>query len=237
MPRHVAHADGLPRAKLEAEEVLERAGRRVRHSSAGMRDSGDPSIRISPDDGSYSLASSFTSVVLPAPFSPTIATTAPAGSVNETSSSTRRDGARDRRTRRARSGCPRAKPRGRRSPAAATPPRSPRARPAAASRRPRSRAESRSRRPWRRYTRRGARRPRAPAAPRRRRLHAEATNTTAPTYASRRRPRSAFHIAVPQRAAAIGSYQRSHAARRSGPGARRCRARAPPCRARRWSRW
>src|SRR5256885_923006 len=46
---------------------------------------------IEPDDGSYIFARSLTSVVLPAPFSPTIATTAPAGSVTDTSSSTTRD--------------------------------------------------------------------------------------------------------------------------------------------------
>ncbi len=65
--------------------------RRARHSPAGTRPSGVSSNRIDPDDGSYILARSFTSVVLPAPFSPTIATTAPAGRVTDTSSSTTRD--------------------------------------------------------------------------------------------------------------------------------------------------
>ena len=78
--RHVADADGLPGAELEAEEVLEGAGqpRRATRRPASAP-SGMPSTRIAPDVGSYSLASSFTSVVLPAPFSPTMATTAPAG--------------------------------------------------------------------------------------------------------------------------------------------------------------
>ena len=65
--------------------------RRDRHASAGMRASGVSSTRISPDAGSYIFASSFTSVVLPAPFSPTMATTEPAGSVSETSSRTSRE--------------------------------------------------------------------------------------------------------------------------------------------------
>ena len=56
-----------------------------------MRASGASSTRIAPDVGSYIFASSLTSVVLPAPFSPTMATTAPAGSDSDTSSSTRRD--------------------------------------------------------------------------------------------------------------------------------------------------
>ena len=46
-----------------------------------MRTSGAPSTRMRPAVGSYSLHSSLTSVVLPAPFSPTSATTVPAGSV------------------------------------------------------------------------------------------------------------------------------------------------------------
>ena len=58
------------------------------------RASGVSSTKIAPGVGSYIFASSFTSVVLPAPFSPTMATTAPAGSVSDTSSSTTRDGAR-----------------------------------------------------------------------------------------------------------------------------------------------
>src|SRR5437016_5237963 len=65
--------------------------RHSRHSLAGKRASGVSSRRIEPDDGSYIFASSLTRVVLPAPFSPTIATTAPAGSVTDTSSSTTRD--------------------------------------------------------------------------------------------------------------------------------------------------
>jgi hypothetical protein len=46
---------------------------------------------MEPDDGSYIFDSSLTSVVLPAPFSPTIAITAPAGNVTDTSSNTTRD--------------------------------------------------------------------------------------------------------------------------------------------------
>ena len=65
--------------------------RRARQASAGIRASGVSSTKIEPDEGSYIFASSLTSVVLPAPFSPTIATTAPAGSVSDTSSSTTRD--------------------------------------------------------------------------------------------------------------------------------------------------
>ena len=56
-----------------------------------MRASGAPSTRIAPDVGSYIRARSLTSVVFPAPFSPTIATTAPAGRVSETLSTARRD--------------------------------------------------------------------------------------------------------------------------------------------------
>ena len=56
-----------------------------------MRASGVSSTWIDPAVGSYIFASSLTSVVLPAPFSPTIATTAPAGSISETSSSTSRE--------------------------------------------------------------------------------------------------------------------------------------------------
>ena len=62
-----------------------RASRRPACARAACRRRGSR-----PDVGSYSLASSLTSVVLPAPFSPTIATTAPAGSSSYTSSSTRR---------------------------------------------------------------------------------------------------------------------------------------------------
>ena len=64
---------------------------RARQSLAAMRERGTPSMRIAPDAGSYILASSFTNVVLPAPFSPTIATTAPAGKISETSSNTKRE--------------------------------------------------------------------------------------------------------------------------------------------------
>ena len=52
----------------------------ARQSCAGMRASGAPSTRMLPELGSYSLHSSLTSVLLPAPFSPTSATTEPAGS-------------------------------------------------------------------------------------------------------------------------------------------------------------
>src|SRR4030095_2257975 len=47
---------------------------------------------MEPDEGSYIFASSLTSVVLPAPFSPTIATTAPAGSSRFTAATTHRSG-------------------------------------------------------------------------------------------------------------------------------------------------
>ena len=49
---------------------------RVRHSSAGMRARSTPSTRMRPRVRLVQLARSFTSVVLPAPFSPTMATTA-----------------------------------------------------------------------------------------------------------------------------------------------------------------
>ena len=100
-------------------------------------------------------------------------------------------------------------------------PRSPRARPGAASRRARCRAGSRSLPPWRRCTPRAASRPPAPAA----RCPASrwtttTTNTTAPTNpAPKIAHASVCHRALPQRAAATGPYQRSHAARR--PAARR----------------
>ena len=95
--------------------------------------------------------------------------------------------------------------------------RSPRARPGAASRRARSRAGSRSRPPWRRCTPTAASPRPAPAA------HCpgvacepEETNTTAPTYAAPKIAHaSVCHSALPQRAAATGPYQRSHASRRS----------------------
>ena len=81
-PRHVAEADGVPRAELEAEEILERARQRVApRVRAACARAARRRRRIAPDVGSYIFASSLTSVVLPAPFSPTIATTAPAGQV------------------------------------------------------------------------------------------------------------------------------------------------------------
>ena len=63
---------------------------RVRQPAASMRARSVRSIRIRPPVGSYIFASSLTSVVLPAPFSPTTATTDPAGSSTFTSSITSR---------------------------------------------------------------------------------------------------------------------------------------------------
>ena len=63
---------------------------RARQLSARIRARGTPSTKIAPLVGSYSFASSFTSVVLPAPFSPTTATTEPAGKKRSTSSRTSR---------------------------------------------------------------------------------------------------------------------------------------------------
>ena len=77
--------------ELEPKEVLERTGQAraplisVHSGERGLV------VEIAPDVGSYIFASSFTSVVFPAPFSPTIATTTPAGSRSETSSRTSRD--------------------------------------------------------------------------------------------------------------------------------------------------
>jgi hypothetical protein len=64
---------------------------RSRHSPAGTRPSGVSSTKIEPDDGSYIFESSFTSVVLRRHPLRRFAITAPAGSVNETSSRTTRD--------------------------------------------------------------------------------------------------------------------------------------------------
>ena len=80
--RHVAEADGVPRAELEAEEILEGAGQpRAPLVGARCARAVRSSTRIAPTSARTSCASSLTSVVLPAPFSPTMATTAPAGSV------------------------------------------------------------------------------------------------------------------------------------------------------------
>ena len=136
--------------------------------------------------GSYIFASSFTSVDLPAPFSPTIATTVPAGSVRFTSSSTSRLGARIGKRHvleaDALGACqPRRHgliDRGRRARR-----RSPPATPAAGPRPSRCRAGTRSRRrsPPRSPT--GARPPPAPAARRRPAPAAPTTTKTiAPTY-------------------------------------------------------
>ena len=124
----------------------------------------------------------------------------------------------DTRTTRGRGGCRCCSASGTgRSAVAASDARSPRARPAAASRPSRSRAESRSRRRSRRCTPTAARRPRAPAARRRRtRRSTTRRSTTAPTYA---RAEHGPRQRVPRRRAparrATGPYQRSQASRRS----------------------
>ena len=181
-----------------------------------------------PAVGSYSFASSLTSVVLPAPFSPTMATTAPAGSVERHVVEHQARRCPDTRTTRGRSGCPRAArpaPAGRPWPRAT--PRSPRARPAAASRPSRCRAGSRSRRPSRRCTPTAAR----PAA---------STSSTSPAGAreperheddradvgARRTPPTpaCASAAEPQRAAAIGRVPAlPGCAPLARSGARRCR--------------
>ncbi len=88
----VAQPDRLPARGTRSGRNPERRRRGAsRHSLAGTRASGVSSNRMEPEDGSYIFASSLTRVVLPAPFSPTMATTAPAGRVSDTSSSTTRD--------------------------------------------------------------------------------------------------------------------------------------------------
>ncbi len=66
------------------------AVQRARQLSCAIDVSGTPSTRIAPDVGWYMPSSSLTSVVLPEPFSPTIATVAPAGSVRVSEESTGR---------------------------------------------------------------------------------------------------------------------------------------------------
>jgi hypothetical protein len=67
------------------------ADNRERHDSTAIEARSTPSTRIRPEVGSYIRDNSFTNVVLPAPFSPTTATTAPAGIRTDTSRSTHRD--------------------------------------------------------------------------------------------------------------------------------------------------
>ena len=162
-PRLVAQADGRLRVELEAEEVLERAGELFAPLCADPARS-TPSTRIAPAVGVYIRHSSLTSVVLPAPFSPTIATTAPAGSSRFTSSSTSRsvpgyanDTWSNRTLRSMRSGAAARRPRRARR-------RSPRATRAAATSRARCRAGSRARRPPPRRTATAGCRRRARAA-------------------------------------------------------------------------
>jgi hypothetical protein len=75
----VGDADGFDRGELEAGEVLEGGGRAFAPASRSSAASGVPSTRISPAPGRYIPRSSFASVVLPEPFSPTKATVLPAG--------------------------------------------------------------------------------------------------------------------------------------------------------------
>src|ERR1700674_2190962 len=191
--------------------------RRPRHSAAGTRASGVSSTKIEPEDGSYIFASSLTSVVLPAPFSPTMATTAPTGSVNDTSSSTTRDVpgyANDT--------CSSRMPRCNTVGTARSP--------NAANEAAQSSSHASRRDPSIQNPRRNPISPtvapiyadsRAPAASTRSTALAGArrpddTNTTAPTYAKPKTAHaSACHSAEPHRAAATGPYQHSHAHRRS----------------------
>ena len=105
--RDVADADGWRAGSSKRKKSWNAPASRARQSSARMRASGAPSTRMRPAVGSYSSQSSFTSVLLPAPFSPTSATTAPAGSVEVRRRRARGARCRDRRTTRARAGCPR----------------------------------------------------------------------------------------------------------------------------------
>src|ERR1700674_3439782 len=189
----------------------------ARHSAAGTRASGVSSTKIEPEDGSYIFASSLTSVVLPAPFSPTMATTAPTGSVNDTSSSTTRDVpgyANDT--------CSSRMPRCNTVGTARSP--------NAANEAAQSSSHASRRDPSIQNPRRNPISPtvapiyadsRAPAASTRSTALAGArrpddTNTTAPTYAKPKTAHaSACHSAEPHRAAATGPYQHSHAHRRS----------------------
>ncbi len=209
----------MPGAKFEAEEILERARQT---SPATRRPACAPAAcrprRSHPTDGSYILASSLTSVVLPAPFSPTIATTAPAGSSHRhiVQHHARRAGIGKRNVVE-----PDAAVQARREPADRPMPRrmrrSPRATRAGASHPSRIRAGIRSRRRWRRCRPTAAHPRPAPAAPG---WPARAGRTKQRRPRPRtRRPKiahaNACHSAEPQRAAATGPYQRSHAARRS----------------------
>ena len=184
-----------------------------------MRASGVSSTRIAPDVGSYIFASSFTSVVLPAPFSPTMATTAPAGSVERHVVEHEPRRCRGRRTTRARSRMPSRSRAGtgligrgdERRGVVLEPGQPPRAvQPDAAQeadladRRADVRRQPRARREHEQHVAGG----RVEARRRRTRPRRRTRRRRSPTPACARR-------AEPQRAAATGPYQRSHAARRS----------------------
>ena len=215
--RHVADADGVAGAELEAEEVLERAGqaraplvgrhareRRVVHEDrAGRR-----LVQLGEQLDQRRLA----------------------GAVLADDGDDRAGGQRQRHVveheaRRARVGerhvleadaaAHGGGHRHGRPPRRATP-RSPRARRGAASRPSRCRAGSRSRRPWRRCTPTGASRRRAPAA-RRPAARRGPTRRTRPRRRRRRRTPPTPACATPPSPSgrrATGPYQRSHASRR-----------------------
>ena len=225
--RHVAEADGVARAELEAEEVLERAGQ-PRAPLVGRH---ARQRRVVDEDRArrrlVHLRQQLDQRRL-------------AGAVLADDGDDRAGGQRQRHVveheaRRARvgerhvleadaAGAARRAPADR--PTRRATPRSPRARRGAASRPSRSRAGIRSRRPSRRCRPTGASRRRAPAA-RRRPARAGPTTRTRPrrrSAAPNTAQASVCHTAEPQRAAATGPYQRSHAvAALASPGARRCR--------------
>src|SRR6202012_1426442 len=74
--------------RLKRAKSWNAAVQRSRQLSWAIDDSGTSSIRMVPDVGLYMPSSSFTSVLLPEPFSPTIATVAPAGKVRLSAEST-----------------------------------------------------------------------------------------------------------------------------------------------------
>src|SRR6185437_6596379 len=76
--------------RLNLAKSWKAAVHRSRQLSRAIEFSGTPSTSIVPDVGWYMPSSSLTSVVLPEPFSPTIATVAPAGSVRLSAESTGR---------------------------------------------------------------------------------------------------------------------------------------------------
>ena len=225
---HVADADASGgRGTRSGRSPGTRRPAAARHSSAGIR----ASVGAVDEDRARRSArrawqSSLTSVVLPAPFSPTTATTAPAGSVERRRRRAPAGRCPGRRTTRARSGCRRSSRSGtgRSASALERRRRSPPARPAAASRPARCRAGSRSRRRSRRCTPTAARRRPAPAARRRRARRARRPRTRP----RRRRPApktaqaSVCHTALPQRARGHRAVpalprRRGAAATRRGP--------------------